>query len=428
MGAINGLMPQQPVRMMAGGGVMGGISDGLSSGSLGPIGGLLGSAGGAGGTGFSSPQGATIQNGVTTQDTNQANLGAQYGIQQQQALLAALQSQNGIGNQASVFNQGQGLANQMGAANGVGKQDAVFGSLSGLKNQQQATAQQYQNIANGTGPNPAQAALNNATGQNVANQAALMAGQRGAGANVGLMARQAAQQGGALQQQAAGQGAAMQAQQQIAGLQGLSAQQQAIGNTTQAAGNLATSQVGAQQAQQGQLAAQAANQVGNQMGATTGLSQGQQGYQQNVLGALGAQNSANVSSQGNINTANAGMAQTQMAGQQKLLGGAGQAIGAIAGLANGGQVSGPASAFGRYLAMQGSPMAAGGLAQGGGAVQASSPGQTPVKKGDSYANDKIPTLLSAKEIVLPRSVTMSKDPASAAARFVQALQAKKRAS
>lgn len=72
-----------------------------------------------------------------------------------------------------------------------------------------------QGVANGTGPNPAQAMLAQQTGQNVSNQAALMAGQRGAGANAGLMARQAGMQGGALQQQAVGQGASLQANQSL---------------------------------------------------------------------------------------------------------------------------------------------------------------------------------------------------------------------
>lgn len=83
---------------------------------------------------------------------------------------------------------------------------------------QTALAGQLGNIAAGQGPNPAQAQLNQATGANVANQGALAAGQRGAAQNVGLMSRQAANQGRAAQQQAAGQGASMQAQQQLGAL------------------------------------------------------------------------------------------------------------------------------------------------------------------------------------------------------------------
>jgi len=77
------------------------------------------------------------------------------------------------------------------------------------------TANQLQNVALGQGPNPAQAMLAQTTGANVANQAALMAGQRGASANSGLLARQAAQQGANTQQQAVGQGATLQANQSL---------------------------------------------------------------------------------------------------------------------------------------------------------------------------------------------------------------------
>lgn len=42
--------------------------------------------------------------------------------------------------------------------------------------------------------------------------------------------------------------------------------------------------------------------------------------------------------------------------------------------------------------------------------------------GNSPDNDDVPALLSPKEIVLPRSVTMSKDPAGAAASFVDAIK------
>lgn len=370
---------------------------------MGAIGGLLGTAGGVNGTGISGPNQANIQQGVNTEQTGAAYTGAQRGLADQQALLNALQQQGGIGKQAAQYQNTQNLGDQLNAANGVGTQNAavgqqqalnqalaanngaanlgqVYGQSQGLAGQlaganavanqsgalnaqqqlaaqQQATAQQYQNIANGTGPNPAQAALNNATGANVANQAALMAGQRGAGSNVGLMARQAAQQGAATQQQAVGQSAEMQAQQQLAGLSGLTGQQQAIGGTNQSVANIAGQQLAAQQAQQQALAGQAAQQVGlqqagtnaqmaqgaqqvaqqqaqmqaaaqqaaqmanQQMGATNSLSQGYQNEQGQLLGGLNAQNSAEVSSQGNINSANASMANTNMQGQQSMLGG-----------------------------------------------------------------------------------------------------------
>lgn len=403
---------------------------------MGAIGGLLGTAGGVNGTGISGPNEANIQQGVTLGQTGQAYQGAQQGLAQQQALLDALKGQNAIGNQQSVFNQGQTLARQLdggvgvqsgaqqqqqalnqqlAANNGAGNLGQVYGQgqqlagqLAGagavqnqssalaaqqaLAQQQQATAQQYQNIANGTGPNPAQAALNNATGQNVANQSAMMASQRGAGANVGLVGRQAAMQGANIQQQSVGQSALQQAQQQIAGLQGLSGQQQAIGNTQQNVAGIAGQQLAAQQAQQqalagqaaqqvglqqagttaqaqmgaqqiGQqqaaqqaLAGQAANQVQQQAGATTALSQGHQAEQGQLLGGMNAQNSAATGMQGNINSANAGLAGTQMQGQQATMGGLMNAAGSALSMATGGEIKpqkfadgGPTSSFGQFL-------------------------------------------------------------------------------
>lgn len=49
------------------------------------------------------------------------------------------------------------------------------------------------------------------------------------------------------------------------------------------------------------------------------------------------------------------------------------------------------------------------------------PGKAAVR-GDSYSNDTVPAVLSPGEIVLPRSVTQSKDPAKHAAAFVAAIK------
>ena len=154
--------------------------------------GLLGNNNGANGTGFSTPQGANITNPTNPGQINNAYSGNQTALAQQQALLQALQAQGGLGNQSQVYNQLQG-------------------------------------VVNGTGPNPAQAQLAQATGTNVANQAALMAGQRGAGSNVGLIARQAGQQGAATQQNAVGQAATLQANQSL--------------NALNSAGSIANTQV-----------------------------------------------------------------------------------------------------------------------------------------------------------------------------------------
>lgn len=240
---------------------------------LGFISSVLGTAGGASGTGYAAPSSANILNPTTTAQANTAYTGNQNALTQQQNFLNAIQAQNGLGNQTSVYNQLQG-------------------------------------VANGTGPNPAQAQLAQATGANVANQAALMAGQRGSNANVGLMARQAAQQGASTQQQAAGQAASTQAQQSLGALQNL--------------GSLATTQA------QQQAAATSAN---------TGA---QQSEQQNLLNSIAQQNNANVGMQSNINSTNAGLAQTTMGQQSNLLGnivgGIGSTFTTVPSLAKGGEI------------------------------------------------------------------------------------------
>lgn len=469
---------------------------------MGAIGSMLGTAGGVNGTGFSKPGQADILNTVNPEDIKNTSLGAQQGIQSQQDLLNALQGQNGIGNQSDVFGQTQNLVNQLGRTSSVYNQNKALNNQNALAGQQQGLANQYQAVANGQGPNPAQNMLNQATGQNVANQAALMAGQRGAGANVGLMARQAGQAGAGIQQNAVGQAATMQSQQQLNALAGLGAQQQAIGNTYNNVAGIAGQQIGAQQAGQAALANQANQQVNQQMGATTGYSQGLQNEQAQMLGAAAAQNNAKVSSTGNMNNNNASMANTSMQGQQGVVGGVLSGAGAAIGLADGGEIppvsqpvqpQGPASAFGQFLSgwgggmgsgdnsgdsaplsnmgsqnpgsksinqgmtsigaginqrmnaplqvgpgtpiagpdassMPGSTMTAaeGGLASSGGKVAAKSPDQKASKKGNSFDNDKIPAVLSEHEIVLPRTVTLSSDPARSAYDFVNKVIAKRR--
>lgn len=339
-------------------------------------------------------------------------------MQQQQFLLEALRGQNGLQNQSNVYNQLQG-------------------------------------VVAGQGPNPAQAMLNQSTGANVANQAALMAGQRGASANPALMARQAAMQGANIQQQAAGQGASMQAQQSLG----------ALGQAGQMAGTMAANQIG-------------------QTNANTAA-------QQNEQNILQGANTANNSVQGQL-------ANTTLGGQQKLMGGVMNAAGGAMGLAEGGSVDGtaaygPQSMFGQFLSQpQGSagvfstpntdpmnfthakkpvdPMAraqditpqasaVGNLgslpvaAQGGkvpamvspgekvlnpGEAKAVAegkanpmamgemvPGKAPVK-GDSYKNDNVKKDLPAGGIVIPRSVMQSKDPVRGAADFVRDVMAKKK--
>ena len=72
--------------------------------------------------------------------------------------------------------------------------------------------------------------------------------------------------------------------------------------------------------------------------------------------------------------------------------------------------------------------ATGGMAKTGGKVKAANPAQKAVKKGNSYANDKVPALLSEGEVVIPRNVMQSKDPARGAAQFVAQVMAKRKKS
>lgn len=298
---------------------------------MGAIGGLLGLGGGASGTGFQTPQQAGI---LTPTSVDQANFSYeqnQNALSQQQGLLNAIKAQGGLQNQSNVFNQLQG-------------------------------------VANGTGPNPAQAMLNQATGQNVANQAALMAGQRGASANVGLLGRQAAQQGGALQQQAAGQGAVMQANQSLNAL--------------------------------GQLGGIANNQVANQMAAQNAFTNSNQAMYGNLLNALGAQNQAKLGSQSSVNAGNTTLAGTGMQGQQGLIGGlinkAGPSAAMLAG-AHGGQVPsmadggpvGPQSSFGQFLTTVNPP--SGNVQLESPSLLGSNPGADALRKGiDNALGGKSP--------------------------------------
>lgn len=457
----------------------GGNLQGLISGN--PLGGLNASTGI---NSLSRPELAGIQQATSVQDVQDAQKGAANSLEAQNRLLAALQGQNGLQSQNQALSSQQALAGQLAAANGVGTQQSAIQGLQGA-------AGQYQNIASGQGPNPARAMLNQATAQNVANQAALMAGQRGAGANAGLIARQAGQQGGALQQQAVGQGATMQANQQINALQGLVGAQQAAGNL---GAGLTGQQGAANQAYAGQANQIAGQQIGAQQAATQNALANQQ-MQQNSLQGV---NQANVANQSSVNAGNTAFGTQQIKGQQGILGGVLNGAGAaMGGLAHGGEVrkmadggsvatgsfdpNAPTSSFGKFLsgfgvsqqaspgsepedainkgtsnlikkaasklsgsgeidggegemmAGEAAPMGAGmamaakgGLAQKGGHVKAKTPAQKAEKKGDSYANDKVPTMLSEGEIVIPRSIVMGKDPIQAAAKFVEETLAKRK--
>lgn len=236
------------------------------------LGGLLGLSGGSGGSGFSADRGV-----------NSDQITANY-------------------------NRGQTSLNNLSSIQGTLAPQVQTGV-----NAQNVLAEQYDNQATGAGPNVAQNVLNQATRANVENQASLMAGQRGAGSNPALIAREAAIQGSKIEQEAAGQAATTQAQQQIA--------------AEQAAAQLA------------------ANQIGQGQNATIAENQGTQNEQGLLLGANTAYNNiqgqlANTTMQGEQATVggllNGGGAASMMGGGG---GGGGGGMGAMAAmLSEGGEV------------------------------------------------------------------------------------------
>jgi hypothetical protein len=315
------------------------------------------------------------QNVVSPEQAAQAQANSQQVFQQQQALLAQLQGQNAVQNQSSVFQQQQNLANQL-ALNAAGQ----------------------------GAPSVAQAQLAQNTGQNVASQAALAAGVRGANANSGLIARQAGMTGATAQQQGIGQAATLGAQEQQMATQNL-------------------------MNQQAQMAGLATNQVGQQANLLNSANSGALQNQGQILNTIGQQNAQNQQN-------------TQWGAG--ILGGALNAAGPAMSVLGGGLMSamapaasnaGSAGALGSSggVATQRMPFFSGGevkatvapVAKGPKSLFAQHLAQGGLVKGDHPANDVVPAMLSPGEVVIPRSVMQSKDPAKAAQAFVQAVMAKK---
>ncbi len=352
---------------------------------------MLGMGGGSGGTGFSPSA------GTSGEQLQTAWQGSQDAMKSQGDLLAALQGQNGLQSQNNVYSQLQG-------------------------------------VAAGQGPNPAQAMLNQATSQNVANQASLMAGQRGASANPALIARQAAMQGANTQQQAAGQGATMQAQQSL--------------NALSAAGNQANMMAGNQIAQTNQNSASQQGEQGILQGANSNYSNNQTTLANTRMGqqadAIGGLMDKTLGGMGALFGATGGEV-------PQVANGARSAIGRyLAGFADGGDVGQNMmqSALNTSAQQAATPVPQKQKKSGGGggdmmdmaslAAMSSGgdigsrlksgghvPGQAKVA-GDNLKNDTVHAMLSPGEVVIPRSVMNSKDPARGAADFVAQVMAKKR--
>lgn len=294
--------------------------------------------------------------------------------------------------QQAMLNQAQSeqsqLINQLGAQEGLDKLQAAYEGIG--------------QIGQGPGADIAGAQLNQVTGQNIASQAALLAGQRGAAANPALAARLIGQQGGALQQQAVGQAQQLRLQQEQqrellraqalqaqAGIAGglVSAQQQAIQNKAALA-------AGAQQGMSGQnLAAsqqqQAALQSGIENVGKIGAGLGAAGQQ------LGSLMKPSAPAQGVKGKQAGGPLPTDTMFANK--------GGMIMNYAEGGLVN--------FLSAQPTVrMAQGHIV----------PGKAKVK-GDSIKNDVVPAMLSPGEIVIPRSKASNPE---AAANFARAVAAR----
>jgi len=290
--------------------------------------------------------------------------------------------------------------------------------------------------AQGMGPSVAQNQLAQATGQNVANTAALMASKRGASANAGLVGRQAALAGAGVQQQAAGQAATLRAQEQLAN--------------------------------QAQLAGLTGQQLGQIQGAQQLGIGGVQGAQTNIQNALARQNEVNAQ-----------IAAGNQKFQQQLTGGVMSGLSQLPFLADGGMVPKveddnshhyweaiKKGLSGGFSKEQESPAFQGGeelgqaigkglkalpLAHGGEVPAMLSPGEKylppreveevakgkkPVDKagkiipgrakvdGDSLKNDTVHARLEEGGIVIPRSVMQSKNPSEQARKFVDAVLAR----
>lgn len=380
---------------------------------------------------------------------------------------------NGFAAQAAPI-QGQDFTGNL--ASSQGQYNQVF-------NNQNTLGNILMNEANGSGPNPAALETQHMNENAIKSNAGMVASQQGI--SPALAARLAAQNSAGMQQQAAGQGALQNMNQQLAvqgALGNLYGQQAGEANTMNSTNQNAlaaynTAQVGStsnqnntNQATSAQNAATSAGMVG---GLAKGLSAGlfakggvvpaQPMPPQNLdVGGPVIQNWG-FGGGADINSGAANMASKYISAGgdalEKDLGGSAP-LGSLLGGGGGGD-SGGGSMNG--MEMAGGPMDAMGGGAGGGGIEslvllAASGGEIPEHldhmakiyhpdfstaklksqggnvpgtpqvpgKKDTVKNDTVATMLSPGEIVLPRSVTQSKDPVKAAADFVaEKLRSKK---
>jgi len=335
------------------------------------------------------------------------------------------------------------------------------GIASDVYGQQQGLAQRLLAESQGQGPNPAQARLNNETGNNIAETQALMASVRGGNSNPGLTALNAGRQGAATRQQAVGQAAQLQAEQELgaqnelAGLYGNEAQNaltaQSILQGAQAAQNsaLTTGQLGAEETN-AQIAGANANNAASTSGgilsaAGSLLSMMNKGgkVQRFDTGGMatyavpvdprevlnfGTTTGSDVlgKSIGSLGK-DLKKSSSSITSGASPVGGTGGTMGEAGGLA--GDSPDMGSAMGGMTDVLSDVGMAAMFAARGGMVPTDfrSGGEVPGRakvKGDNPKNDTVPAMLSPGEEVLPRSVTMAPDAPERAKRFVQALMDK----
>lgn len=352
--------------------------------------------------------------------------------------LYGLATGNGYGGKTinSAIGGGLNIGKTLGTQNGfdAGMAPGTTDQLSGAQGTYNNNVQAQNNLlaalqgqANGTGPNPAQAMFNQSTNQNIDQNSGMIASQKGI--NPALATRQASMNAANMGQQAAGQAATMQAQQQV------NAQNQ-MGNVAGQIGSQALNQQNI--AQQGFYAPQSIN-----AGVATGNAKNNAGL---IGGLMGAGGAAFMAEGGMVDKP--GYAEGGMIGNQELdpmssataffnsqlnapvdiwkmtsMNG-GKSPGSEMGTMAGGAMdsSGMGGATSMPMMNTGATMMAahGGMSmKQGGKV----PGKAQVS-GDSYANDTIDAKLSPHEIVIPRSITMGKNPGDMAKKFVEEQLAK----
>jgi hypothetical protein len=291
---------------------------------------------------------------------------------------------------------------------------AQINNQAAVMQQQQDLATMLQAMTQGKGPNPAQTMFNQNASQNIQGAQGLIASQRGL--NPALATRMGANMAANANQQAAGESALLGQRQQIAAMSQLGDLYNQMQQTNLQGQSLYGGQgLGTQQLSQSTEAQNAKN-VSGMYGSVIGA-----GSSALTMGASGGGGGSRMqelpASQGNgtMVAAHGGMvpdASRGMGGVAKSMltpGGSAMAPGGA-----------PASFAGQFLK-------SGGMPSLGGAIGMKSGGMIPGKAavpGDSIKNDKVPVMASPKEIIIPRSISTSKDAPEKAKQFVAAILAR----